>query len=65
MRKAEMRAATDSDIIYDYVQSYAQLCLNYNQNRGVKALEKHVEDLNAEVLRRGLLTPEQVKKLNA
>lgn len=65
MRKAEMRAATDSEIIYDYVQSYAQSCLNYNQNRGTKALGKHLQDLNAEVLRRGLLTPEQVKKLNA
>lgn len=65
MRKTEMRAAQDSEIIYDYVQSYAQACLNYNLNRGTKALEKHLEDLSAEVLRRGLLTPEQVKRLSA
>lgn len=65
MRKSELKTAPDNEIILDLVQSYATACLNYNLDRGTKAIEKHLQDLNAEVLRRGLLTPEQVKKLNA
>lgn len=65
MRKSELKTAPDSEIILDLVQSYATACLNYNLDRGTKAPEKHLQDLNAEVLRRGILTPEQVKRLNA
>lgn len=64
MRKSELKTAPDSEIILDLVQSYATACLNYNLGRGTKAIEKHLEDLKAEVLRRGILTPEQVEKLN-
>lgn len=63
MRKSELKAAPDSEIILDLVQSYATACLNYNLDRGTKAIEKHLQDLKDEVLRRGMLTPDQVKKL--
>ena len=63
MRKSELKTAPDSEIILDLVQSYATACLNYNLDRGTKAIEKHLEDLRDEVLRRGMLTPEQVNKL--
>ena len=65
MRKNEIKNAKDNELVYDLAQSYASLVANYNLNRVTKQYEKHCEDLEDELLKRGLLTEEQVKLLRA
>lgn len=64
MRKAEIKTAADNEIIMDAITSYAIACVNENVGLATKAINKHLCDLEAEMLRRGLLTEEQVEKLN-
>ena len=65
MTKYEMKDARDSEIIVDYIKSYSLFCTNDCLNRGTKAVSKHLQDLDAEMLKRGLLTQEQIDFLNA
>lgn len=62
--KKELKAATDSEIIVDYIQTYSSLSVNYCLQRGVKQLEKHLIDLDIEMVKRGILSQEQIDKLN-
>ena len=64
MRKNEIPKAKDNDLITEYVSSYATLLLNYNLSRGVIQAEKHCKDLEAELLKRGILTEENIQTLN-
>lgn len=64
MRKNQIPKSKDNELIFEYVNSYAKLLLNYNQNKGIKQLEKHCADLEKELLNRRLLTEEQIKELN-
>lgn len=64
MRRAEMKKAKSNELILDYIESYALLSLNYNGNRGTQKIEKHCRDLEAELLRRDILTEDDIKKLN-
>lgn len=65
MRKTEIPKAKENDLITEYVSSYATLLLNYNLSRGTTQAEKHCRDLEAELLKRGLLTEENIRELNA
>ena len=65
MTKAEIKKAQNHELIVDYVRSYSSLMYNYNCGGGVKMLEKHCNDLEMELLKRGLLTEAEVKYLNA
>ena len=65
MRKAEIKTATNSALVYEYAQSYSTLCLNINLGRGTKQAQKHCNDLEEELLKRELLTVEQIKMLNS
>lgn len=62
-RKAQ-KMALDSEIIVDYVTSYAWHMTNYNLGRGTERLAKHLRDLEEQLLKRGILTPEQIEYLN-
>lgn len=64
MRKNQIPKSKDNELIFEYVNSYAKLLLNYNQNKGIKQLEKHCNDLEKELLNRGFLTEEQIEYLN-
>lgn len=64
MRKAEIKAAKDNELIVEYVQTYSLLMLNTNLQMGTKRHEKHCQDLETELVKRGLLTEEDVKHLN-
>ena len=65
MKKSELKAAKDNQIIEDYVHSQIHLTLNLNHGGPTKALTKHLKDLDAEMLKRGLLTQEQIDRLNS
>ncbi len=64
MRKNEISKAKDNDLITEYVSSYATLLLNYNLDKGTTQAEKHCKDLEAELLKRNILTEENIRTLN-
>lgn len=65
MRKNEIKKATNNALIVDYVKTYSSLCLNINLGMGTKQFENHCNDLEKEMLNRGLLTEEDIKSLQA
>jgi hypothetical protein len=65
MKKNEIAKAKDSELVYEYVQKYSSLCLNYNLGRATKQLQIHCNNLEEELVKRGLLTEEDVAKLNS
>lgn len=64
MKKAEIKKSKDNELIAEYVISYSSLCVNFNLQRGTKSLSKHCADLEKELIARGLLTADDVKRLN-
>lgn len=65
MNRKELKTAKDSDVIVDYIRSFSSLVVNMHLGRGTKALAKHLLDLDKEMLKRGILTQEQVDHLNS
>lgn len=65
MTKAEIKNAADHELVADLVRSFASLVVNYNTGRGTKVLDRHCNDLEAELLKRGLLTQVEVNGLNS
>lgn len=63
MRKDEIPNAPDNRLIVDYVRSYSQLVSNMQLGRGVKRLSDHVTDLERELVKRRILTEEDIKSL--
>lgn len=64
MRKNEIPKAPTNRLIVDYVRSSAEHAANLNLDRGTKRLSQHCADLEKELLKRGILTEEDVKELN-
>ena len=65
MTRKELRKATDGDIIVEYVLTAAKHAVNQNSyDRGIARLAQHLRDLDAEMLRRGILSQEQIDRLN-
>ena len=64
MTKSEIKKSLNNELVFEYVNSYSQLMCNYNLNRGTDRLQKHCNDLEEELLKRELLTAEQIKQLN-
>ncbi|MEE1256002.1 MAG: hypothetical protein UHN47_05770 [Lachnospiraceae bacterium] len=64
MQKKEIVNAKDNELITEYVSTYASYLINFNLNRGTKQHAKHCHDLEAELLRRGILTEEDIERLN-
>ena len=62
-RKAQ-KTATDSQIIVDYIESFAEFVCNMNLGRGTERLWKHLRDLDEQMLKRGILTQKQIDHLN-
>ena len=66
MTKTEIKKAADNEIIYRYIKAYSSSSVNLNLGGKItKSLEKELADLDAEMLRRGLLTEEQIRRLNS
>lgn len=65
MTKKEMEKANDSEIILDYIRSYANLAVNQNLGCGIDRLSNHLVDLDEQMLKRGILSEDQIRRLNA
>lgn len=64
MTKKELKTATNNKLIIDLASTYANLITNFNLGRGTVQHEKHLKDLQEEMLKRELLTQEDVDYLN-
>ena len=65
MRKNEIPKAKNNELLVDYIRSYSEWGENSILGRGVKQLERHCADLEKELVKRGILTEEDVKHLNS
>lgn len=65
MTKTEMKKAENNEIIFRYIKAYSSLTLNINLGGKTKSLEKELADLDEEMINRGLLTEEQIRRLNS
>lgn len=65
MTKTEMKKAANNELIVAYVEAYSSFVLKYNEKgRGIKMIQKECQNLEAELLKRELLTEEDVRRLN-
>ena len=64
MRKTEIARAKDNELIVDYVRSYGLYLRNMNLGLGEKRLANHCADLEKELVKRGILTKENIDALN-
>lgn len=64
MDRKSLKKATDSEVVMDYINTYAEFCVNMNLGRGTDRLWKHWLDLDKEIVKRGILAQEQVAKLH-
>lgn len=64
MIKQEIKKAKDNELIVDYIDTYSILCMNQNMGGGTKRYSQHCHDLEQEMLKRGILTEQDVKHLN-
>ena len=64
MNRKELKTATDSEVIINYIKSYANYASNACLGRGTEKLSSHLADLDTEMLNRGILTAEQIALLN-
>ena len=65
MTKQEVRKCADNELIRESIYTYGFLLQNWSLQRGVKQLEKHCNDCCEELVKRELLTEEDVKHLNS
>ena len=65
MTKKEIKTSSNNELIMETILTYSSLLSNYQQSRGTTQLEKHFDDLSSEMLRRDLLTQEQIDRLNS
>lgn len=65
MSKNKIQSMSNNELIFDYIRFYAKLVLVMNtSHRGTKTTEKYLSELDNEMLKRGLLTKEQIEILN-
>ena len=65
MTKQEVKKCTDNELIKESLHTYGFLLQNWTLRRGVKQLEKHWKDCADEMVKRNILTEEDVKQLNS
>ena len=63
MRKCDIPKLANNDLITEYVLTYSMLLLNFNSGRGTKQYEGQCKALQAELLKREILTPENINEL--
>lgn len=64
MRKSEIKKSKNNDLIVDYICSVVSFHLNYNLGRAIEQIEKHCADLEKEIISRGILTEDDIQKVN-
>lgn len=64
MKKSEIKFLKDNELIAEYVRTYAHYDTNWVCRRGTEQLAKQLKNLEAELLKRGILTQEDIDRLN-
>ena len=64
MKKSEIKNLKDNELIAEYVRTFANFETNWVLRRGTKQFWKHMKDLEEELLKRNILTQEDVDRLN-
>ena len=64
MDRKKIKVVPDNELIIEYINTYAEFCVNLNLGRPTTRIWKHWEDLDKEVLKRGILTEEQIARLH-
>lgn len=64
MKKSEIKNLTDEQLIVEYVLTYSMYDTNYLLDRGTERLAKHLRDLESELMKRNILSPASIQKLN-
>ena len=63
MRKSEIENLPDNKLIVEYVRHSNALASNYVLNRGVKRLQVICTNMENELVKRGILNDEDIKRL--
>jgi hypothetical protein len=60
MDRAAIKKSDSGELIVEYVITYANLVYNINTGCGTKRYSQHCQDLEEELLKRGVLTQENI-----
>lgn len=63
MKKSEIENLPDNKLIVEYVRHSNELTSNYVLNRGVKRLQVICNNMENELVKRGILNDEDIKRL--
>lgn len=64
MNKREMKTASDGDLIVEYVITACGECSNFVLDRGIVQYQRHRKAIEEELLKRGILTQQQINRAN-
>ncbi len=65
MNKQEIKKSANNELVRESIRTYGFLLQNYTLQRGIKQLEKHWKDCTDELIKRNILTEEDVRHLNS
>lgn len=63
MKKSEIKKATDNALIVDFVETNQLWVANMYTGHATQRLEQHFHDLAEELVKRGILTEEDIKRI--
>lgn len=64
MKRADIKNLKNNELIVEYVSTYSLYDTNYVLGRGIKQASKHLKDLEEELVKRCILTEDDIQKLN-
>lgn len=64
MKKSEIKNLSNNELIVEYVSIYSLHDTNFILRRGTKQLEKHLKDLEEELVKRNILTESDIEELH-
>ena len=64
MKKSEIKNLKDNELITEYVKTYAHYDTNFISRRGTERLGMELRNLESELLKRNILTVEDIQRLN-
>ena len=64
MDRKSLKVATDKEVLIDFINTYAEFCVNMNLSRGTQRLWKHWIDLDKEMVKRGIFTEDEIARFH-
>ncbi len=65
MKKSEIKNLTDRELIVEYVRTYSHYDTNSILGRGIEQLAKQLRNIEAELVKRNILTEDDINYLNS